>query len=176
MKCLMKAWEETEPMLYGWLMKQTKSQPETEDIMQEVFLKAMQNSEKFCSLDDGKSWIFKVTKNYFIDRIRRKVDSEDIDEYPALETVPPVMIQLQTCLPRLLPKLDSKARHIIEACDLNGLTQLEYSELHDLSLAATKARLRRARLELKDKLISECKVKQDETGVCCFKRIQVNEL
>lgn len=172
MKCLMKAWGEIEPVLYGWLMKQTQSQHETEDIMQEVFLKAMSNRERFCTLDDSRSWLFKITKNHFIDYLRRKVDCKDIGEFVAPDNVLPVMTQLQTCLPRLLPKLSAKDRHIIEECDLNGLTQLEYAKRNRLSLPATKARLRRARLELKDKLINECQVKQDHTGVCCFKRIQ----
>ena len=81
-------------------------------------------------------------------------------------------MELQASLPRLLPKLSTKDRHIIEHCDLNGLTQFEYARCNKLSLPATKARLRRARLELKKRLINECNVKQDHIGVCCFKRIQ----
>jgi RNA polymerase sigma-70 factor (ECF subfamily) len=50
----MTAWDSTEAILYAWLLKQTKSQHETEDIMQEVFLKAMSHSERFCSLSDRK--------------------------------------------------------------------------------------------------------------------------
>jgi len=173
MKCLMKAWNENEPVLYGWLMKQTQCQHDTQDIMQEVFLKAMSHKERFCTLEDSRAWLFKITKNHFIDRLRRKMDCEDIGEFIAPNTVPPVMTQLQTCLPRLLPKLAPKDRHIIEECDLNGLTQLEYAKRNDLSLPATKARLRRARLELKEMLVSECKVERDEAGVCCFKRIEV---
>ncbi|WP_371860098.1 sigma-70 family RNA polymerase sigma factor [Vibrio superstes] len=168
----MKAWGETEHQLYGWLIKQTQSQQETEDIMQEVFLKAMKNSERFCTLEDGKSWLFRVTKNHFIDRLRKEIDSEDITEYVAPNKIPPVMTQLQTCLPRLLPKLSDSERDIIEQCDLFGLTQLEYAKLHSLSLPATKARLRRARKELKHRLIVECKVEQDDRGVCCFKRVE----
>ena len=174
MKCLMKAWNETEPMLYGWLMKQTKSQYDTEDIMQEIFLKAMSHKERFCTLEDGKSWLFKITKNHLIDRLRRKIEYEEIAEFVTPDNIPPVMKQLQTCLPRLLPTLAAKSQHIIEECDLNGLTQSEYAQRNDLSLAATKGRLRRARLELKEKLFNECKVQQDHTGVCCFKRIRTS--
>nr|WP_281221925.1 RNA polymerase sigma factor [Photobacterium sanguinicancri] len=173
MKCLMKAWDEAEPQLYSWLLKQTQSQHETEDIMQDVFLKGMRNSQRFCSLQDGKSWLFKVTKNHFIDNVRRKVYAVEIDELKANTTIPPVMTQLQTCLPRILPLLTEEERNIIEQCDLSGMTQLEYAKCHQLSLAATKARLRRARLALKTKLITECKVTQDQTGVCCFKRLRV---
>ncbi|MGR5144159.1 sigma-70 family RNA polymerase sigma factor [Photobacterium sp. DNB23_23_1] len=168
----MKAWDETEAILYSWLLKQTNSQHETEDIIQEVFLKAMSNSKRFCSLTDGKAWLFKMTKNHFIDRLRKRIALEDIGEHQAAETSLPVMTQLQTCLPRILPKLSDNDRHIIEMCDLNGLTQVEYANAHGLTLPATKARLRRARIELKQRLVKECQVKQDTSGVCCFKRVQ----
>ncbi|SNX49582.1 RNA polymerase sigma factor SigZ [Vibrio thalassae] len=49
------------------------------------------------------------------------------------------MTQLQTCLPRILPKLSDDDRHIIEMCDLNGLPQLDYAQKYGLTLAATKA-------------------------------------
>lgn len=172
MKCLMTAWGNTEAMLYAWLLKQTKSQHETEDIMQEVFLKAMSHSERFCSLSDGKAWIFKVTKNHLIDRLRKKIELESIDDLQSPESATPVMTQLQTCLPRILPKMSDTDRHIIEVCDLNGVTQAEYAKTQGLTLPATKARLRRARIELKQRLISECQVVQDNSGVCCFKRAQ----
>jgi RNA polymerase sigma-70 factor (ECF subfamily) len=168
----MKAWEDSESLLYHWLLKQTQSPHETEDIMQEVFLKAMRNSERFCTLNDGKSWLFKVTKNQFIDHWRRKIEVEDINELEAPASTSPVMVQLQTCLPRILPTLSFDDRHIIESCDLNGMTQSQYASTQGLSLPATKARLRRARLMLKKQLESECQVKQNDSGVCCFKRVE----
>ena len=172
MKCLMKAWQQSESLLYNWLLKQTQSQHETEDIMQEVFLKAMRNSERFCSLKDGKSWLFKMTKNQFIDHWRRKIEIEDIDDLETVDKILPMMEQLQSCLPRVLPKLSSHHRHVIEFCDLNGMTQAQYSKENGLSLAATKARLRRARVELKQILVTECQVSQSAIGVCSFKRAQ----
>ncbi|WP_211091907.1 RNA polymerase sigma factor [Vibrio agarilyticus] len=168
----MLAWHETEPMLYGWLLKQTQSHHETEDIMQDVFIKAMQNSERFCTLDDSKAWLFKMTKNRFIDLVRRKVASDELADIDAPREVAPVMTQLQSCLPRLLPKLKDEERHIIEQCDLNGMTQKQFSEQNLLSLPATKARLRRARLVLKQHLEQECQVERDRSGVCCFKRME----
>ncbi|GDY24904.1 RNA polymerase sigma factor RpoE [Agarivorans sp. Toyoura001] len=171
MKCLMKAWSEAEPLLYGWLIKQTNNQHEAEDIMQEVFLKAMSNSERFCKLDDGKAWLFKITKNHFIDKLRQKLHATDISDLSASDSVAPVMTQLQQCLPKVLPKLSDSDRDIIEQCALNGLTQLEYAKQQQLSLPATKARLRRARMQLEFVLTTECKVKRDEAGVCCFKNL-----
>ncbi|MFC5080500.1 hypothetical protein [Vibrio thalassae] len=64
---------------------------------------------------------------------------EDIGDHYTSDTSLPVMTQLQTCLPRILPKLSDDDRHIIEMCDLNGLPQLDYAQKYGLTLAATKA-------------------------------------
>lgn len=172
MKCLMNAWNHAEPRLYGWLLKQTQNTHEAEDIMQEVFLKAMGNSERFCTLQDGKSWLFKMTRNQLIDQLRRKIHSVDSEEFGIPTDISPAMVQLQRCLPRVLVKLTDQERDVIEQCDLNGMAQKDYAKKHQLSLPAVKARLRRARIELKTILVSECKVTQDQTGVCGFKTFQ----
>ncbi|CDT46801.1 conserved hypothetical protein [Vibrio coralliirubri] len=173
MKCLMSAWNHAEPSLYGWLLKQTQNPHEAEDIMQEVFLKAMANSERFCTLQDGKSWLFKMTRNHLVDQLRRKIHSVNIDEFVMPTDISPAMVQLQRCLPKVLVKLTDQERDVIEQCDLNGMAQKDYAEKYQLSLPAVKARLRRARIELKTVLVSECKVKQDHTGVCCFKSLRI---
>jgi RNA polymerase sigma-70 factor (ECF subfamily) len=61
---------------------------------------------------------------------------------------------------------------VIEQCDLNGMTQKDYAVAHNLSLPAVKARLRRARIELKTILVAECKVTQDQSGVRGFQSFQ----
>lgn len=169
MKCLMVAWNQTEASLYRWLLKQTQNRHIAEDIMQDVFMRAMNNSERFCTLQDGKSWLFKITKNLFIDHIRRQIDAEPFNELAQSEDIIPPMVQLQRCLPKVLIKLSEQQRAIIEACDLNGMTQQSYAKQHQLTLPATKARLRRARIELKNLLIQECKVQQNDGKVCCFR-------
>jgi RNA polymerase sigma-70 factor (ECF subfamily) len=165
----MSAWNVAESSLYGWLLKQTGNAQEAEDILQEVFLKAMRNSDRFCTLQDGKSWLFQITKNHLIDTFRQKKRTIELGDYPTQTEVSPALAQLQQCLPRVLSRLGKSERDIIEQCDLNGMPQKEYAERHSLSLPAVKARLRRARITLREALITECKITRDEAGkVCCF--------
>ncbi|SNX49581.1 RNA polymerase sigma factor RpoE [Vibrio thalassae] len=56
------------------------------ELGQEVFLKVMSNSQKFCSLTDGKAWLFKVTKNHFIGRLRKKLN------WRILATITPLIL------------------------------------------------------------------------------------
>ena len=169
MKYLMRSWQQAEPLLYGWLLKQTGNKQETEDLMQEIFLKAMANSQLFCSLQDGKAWLFKISKNHLIDSWRRKIDMQELEDFVAPTEETPAITQLQRCLPHVLTKLAPAQREIIEQCDLNGLAQAEYAQQIGINLSAAKARLRRARQDLKQKLIIECGVIEQDNRVCCFK-------
>ena len=79
------------------------------------------------------------------------------------------MDELDACLSRNLGELDAEDRHIIEACDLNRQTVRSYAEANDLSLAAGKSRLLRARKRLRDSLVRNCQVRFDDVGqVCCY--------
>ena len=52
--------------------------------------------------------------------------------------ISPAMVQLQRCLPQVLVKLTEQDRDVIEQCDLNGMTQKDYAEKHQLSLPAVR--------------------------------------
>ncbi|KGG96365.1 hypothetical protein P245_06055, partial [Comamonas thiooxydans] len=76
--------------------------------------------------------------------------------------------ELDACMELNLLALDAEDRHIIAACDLQGQTARAYAEANQLTLAATKSRLLRARKRLRESLILNCQVRFDDSGqVCC---------
>lgn len=172
MKCLLKTWNDNEKLIFNWLVKQTQDQQLAQDIMQDVFLSSMKNPNRFCNLDDAKSWLFKVVKNRYIDVLRKQILNEEIDDnVPSHKIEQDTVVQMQTCLPIILPMLSPSERSVIELCDLQGLTQKQYAQQYDLSSSAVKARLLRARKKLKTLLIEQCQVKKEDGVVCCFKGI-----
>lgn len=60
------------PQVYGYVyMRTNRDKSLAEDIVSEIFLKAIENFEQY-SKEKGsfKSWIFQITKNYLIDYFR----------------------------------------------------------------------------------------------------------
>ena len=173
--CLMKAWDENEPRLKGWLIKQTGNQDQAQDLLQDVFIKAMQHKTIFCSIDNAKSWLFKVAKNSFIDAYRKNkghtfstVDDVDIAD-PELESdIEAPITDLQQCLIRVVSELDEEDKEIIEQCDMQGVTQADYAKQKQLTLSATKSRIQRARKKLREQMIRSCNVQFKDQKVCCF--------
>lgn len=167
--CLIKAWEENNEQILAWLKNKTNNKHLAEDLLQDLFLRAMRTEKNFCNITNARAWLFKVAGNLVIDNFRKPNHqplSFDIEEQ---ETTLGPIDHLAECLPKILKKLKPQDSELIKACDLQGITQKEFALKKGLTLSATKSRLRRARVILKDELQRSCQVKLDENmKVCCF--------
>lgn len=165
----MAAWNENEQALKNWLMKKTASPDLAQDLLQDLFLKALQNKERFCTLKHAKSWLFTMAKNTLIDSYRKTKlggKAEYIETIDEQQHLP--IVNLQGCLLRVLSEISVDDRDIIEQCDIQGLPQIEYGQSRGLSLTATKSRIQRARKKLREQMILSCKVEFDQQGVTSF--------
>ncbi len=173
-ECVLRAWKAHERELLGFLILRAQDRYSAEDLLQEVFLKAMRQGKGFCSLENPKAWLFHVARNALIDATRLAKPHAELSEELAesLAAAPtsaraPVD-ELDACMELNLLALDAEDRHIIAACDLQGQTARAYAEANQLTLAATKSRLLRARKRLRESLILNCQVRFDDSGqVCC---------
>jgi RNA polymerase sigma-70 factor (ECF subfamily) len=170
MNCLMSAWHRHESELRAWLRGRMGNPQDAEDMLQEVFLKALRQDGKFCQVENARAWLFEVARNAIADRLRLKKTQVELPEDLAQETDEPAAVDsLAACLPRALLELSDEDREVITLCDLDGLTQADYARMKGLSLPGAKSRVRRARKRLREHLSSVCQVRFDAAGkVCCF--------
>ena len=168
--CVLRAWQSHEAELQGFLARHATDFEAAQDLLQEVFVKALRQGQDFCALDNPRAWLFQVARNALADagRLRRpKVDLPEDLPAPAADERAPVDA-LDACIARNLQLLGADDRDIVQRCDLDGLTVRSYAEAAGLSLPAAKARLLRARRRLRDALVARCGVRFDADGsVCC---------
>ena len=161
----MKAWRSHEGELRGYLTHRLHNIHVAEDLLQETFVKAMRQGKDFCSLDNARAWLFQVARNALVDYHRLHHETIEVPEdIPAPETYAEPLVALGECVGRVLTELSAEDRDIIEQCDLNGMKQHDYAKAHNLTLAAVKSRLLRARKRMRDTLSTNCKVQFDEQG------------
>lgn len=158
--CVASAWQAHEGELRGYLRHRLADAAAVDDVLQDVFVKAMRQGQVFCTLDSPRAWLFQVARNALVDRVRMARPVEPLTE-DALETAlaPEVLAPIDAladCVARVLGELSIEDATILRACDLEGQTQPTFAESHDLSLPATKSRLLRARQRLRDRLASAC--------------------
>ena len=165
MNCLAAAWKIHAVELRAWLRHRVGNTAIAEDLLQDLFLKALRQGEHFCELRNARAWLFEVARNLLADHLRV---AHHMVELPEDLTAPSDDIDtvdtLTTCLPRVLSELSPQDREAITLCDLQGMAQAEFAKLKGLSLSAAKSRVQRARVRLRAQMSQACQVKMDESG------------
>lgn len=169
--CVLEAWEAHEAELAAWLRGRTGGDAAlADDLLQEVFLRALRQGARFCEVQRARGWLFATARNAVIDHWRTQKKQVPVPDSLAQPDEPPrPVVQLTACLPRALGELEPQDADILRRCDLEGMTQRAYAQAHGLSVPGAKSRLQRARRRLAEHLRTACQVRFDEAGnVCCF--------
>lgn len=163
-------WSHHESELRRWLAARTAVLAEVDDLLQEVFIKVMRQGARLQAVEHPRAWLFEVTRNTLIDRLRSSDDyqplPDDLDDWPAEAVDASAVVDdlAEACLPRVLSEMGQQDREAIELCDLQGMPQAEYARLKGLSLPAAKSRVQRARRRMREHMTQACQVRFDETG------------
>ena len=165
MNCLTTAWTAHQSELRGWLRRQLGNPAAADDLLQDLFVKALRQGERFCSVHNARAWLFEVARNTLADHLRvahPMVALPDdlatpIDDTDTVDT-------LTACLPRVLSELSTDDREAITLCDLQGMAQAEFAAAMGLSLSAAKSRVQRVRQRLKQRMTQVCQVQLDHAG------------
>jgi RNA polymerase sigma-70 factor, ECF subfamily len=165
MNCLTTAWTTHAAELRGWLRHRTNNAALADDLLQDLFLKALRQGTRFCDIQNARAWLFEVARNLLADHMRV---AHNMVELPAnlvaqvqdVDTVD----TLTACLPRVLSELAPEDREAIELCDLQGMAQADFARFKGLNMSAAKSRVQRARIRLRAQMSHACQVKLDEVG------------
>ena len=170
--CVVSAWQAHEAELRGYLRHRVGNDQAADDVVQDVFVKAMRQGRGFCVLDNPRAWLFQVARNALVDRLRTAhvhelLTEEIVDSAaPDVEATAPIDA-LSECVARTLSELAPEDAAILRACDLNGQAQREFADANGLSLPAAKSRLLRARQRLRDRLTRVCQISFEPDGSVC---------
>lgn len=165
MNCVANAWNAHERELRGWFQRRLGNPADAEDMLQDLFLKAMRQGKGFCDIRNARAWLFEVARNALADRLRVARATVPLPESlaaPLAESAP--VDSLATCLPKALAALSAEDREALTLCDLEGLPQDKFAQHLGLTLPAAKSRVQRARKRLRAQLTFACQVKLDESG------------
>jgi RNA polymerase sigma-70 factor, ECF subfamily len=153
--------------IYALALGMVKNRAEAEEITQETFLSAFRKLSGFREQSRFSTWIYRVAVNHALMRLRKKKavpagDLRDLETRVAefSEQVLPHWAQSQTDLLRnravaqaldeALGQLPPADRAILLLRVVNQLSYKEISNILGVSVAATKSRLHRARLQLRE--------------------------
>ena len=145
----------------------THNREDSQDAVQEAFLKAYQNLAEFREDSQFSTWLIRITLNQSLMKLRKQRATQEVslDEDFQAEILPmeitdwapnPEQLYRRTELRNILSKTLKELSPILQTVfvlrDIEGLSIDETAEVLNLSHAAVKARLWRVRLQLRDRL------------------------
>lgn len=140
---------------------------EAEEVAQEVFVKAWQSLPDYNQVGAFSSWLYRITVNASIDRLRRRRDEASLDEFTQSGGTLPVASRGERELPEETVVREDIARIVREAIEelppnaratliLREYEQLSYKEIAealDIPIGTVMSRLNYARQVLRRRLI-----------------------
>lgn len=140
----------------------TGNEEDARDVAQDAYLRAWRGIGRFRGEAQFSTWMYRITANAAATHThrRRRQRTEQLEDHmhPAeerLELLPGPAAESAEALDRVsdaIAMLPSKLLYVVLLKDVYGLSHEDIAEELDISVAAAKVRLHRARRKLKDML------------------------
>jgi len=157
--------------LYRIAQHVTQNREDAQDVVQEAFLKAFRNLDQFRGNSQFSTWLVRITINQSLMKVRKMYRKKEvrIDENWQPETGELSLeiadwapnpeeryraSELREILVKTLNTLQPGLSLVFVLRDVEGLSTGQTAEALELTQAAVKTRLMRARLQLRDRLSS----------------------
>ncbi|HUR37538.1 MAG TPA: RNA polymerase sigma factor [Terriglobales bacterium] len=147
----------------------TQNREDAEDVVQDAFLKAYQNLNKFQGNSKFYTWLVRIAVNEALMRLRKRKADKTVSMDEDVETEDGSMprevadwspnpeqlfgqSELGDILGKTIQGLPASFRTVFVLRDVEGMSTEETAEMLGLSVPAVKSRLLRARLQLRERL------------------------
>ena len=160
--------------LYSTALRLTQSKQDSEDLVQDTYLKAFQFFSRFEPGTNFKAWIFKILMNTFINRYHKKLRTPKSVQFEKVEfsiEAEPEAEELQEFLKNkdnyknifndevvsAVEKMPSNYRIAVLLCDLESFSYKEISDMLDIPIGTVMSRISRGRQFLQKALLDYAK-------------------
>jgi len=145
--------------MFGVAVRITGSREEAEDALQDALISAFRSWTEFRGEASGATWLYRIVVNAALQRVRRRrpedyltatgVAQESVTDWSEDLARRVETNELRDVIERGIQLLPEELRAALVLRDVEGLSTAEAAEALDLSEAALKSRLHRARLLLR---------------------------
>lgn len=170
MEAVINLWNNFGTQLHALICHKTKHQDHCDDILQDVYIKMIENIDKIEKAVNVKSYLFKMADNAVTDHYRRKANKTNrdfsennfvVDEDERKDT----SLQLADCCLRpMIESLEPIYKEALILTELEGLSHKEFAEKIGISYTNAKSRVQRARQKLKTVILNCCSYEFDKYG------------
>ena len=138
--------------LYAFIYSLTKSKEDTEEIVQNAFIKVWENKALFKEEYPFESYLFKIAKNDFLNYTRKKINRRIFEQHfeifsQAVEDNADSYVlfkETKLMIDNIIKSMPPRRREIFTLQKIEGLTRKEISEKLNLSITTVDSHLMKA--------------------------------
>jgi RNA polymerase sigma-70 factor (ECF subfamily) len=163
-----KIWTEFQVEIKRFILNKTRNQADTDDILQEVFVKIIRHFEKVNQAKNLRQYLYGIVRNAITDHYRKKVyttteenltgELTEEESHNLNETL------ADCCIKPFIQKLPEKYRNALLLSELEGFSQKKLAGQLNISYSGAKSRVQRGREKLKELILACCAVESDRYG------------
>ncbi len=152
--------------LLGFLRKQVTDPTVAEDLLHEVFLKALGAMERGDTPKNLTGWLYAIARNTVVDFYRAKRPMDLLPDDLVAEVSDDSLVEqdLARCLKPMTERLPTLYRDTLLATDFDGRTMHELAAQWGVSVSAVKSRASRGRKMLRQSVLACCQVDVSNSG------------
>ncbi|MCM5661430.1 sigma-70 family RNA polymerase sigma factor [Galbibacter mesophilus] len=155
-------WNELNDELYFFILKKMKDKHASNDVFQNTFVKIHRNLSTLENTEKARAWAFQIARNEIANHFKK--EAMYVEKSNEGKETPPENQAHLCCFDSFINDLPKVYREVIELVYIKGEKQKDAAIFLNISLENVKARVRRAKEILKQKLSECCQYEFDKNG------------
>ncbi len=163
-------WRNIRLRLFRFVRSKVRNDHDAEDIVHDVFEKALLRLDTLKNTDALTPWLFQIAMNTIRDRGRHQsravLTYTDSEEDIAANDSPnsTELRDLSACVDSMIDNLEEPYRSAVRRSEIQGSTHRAIAEELGISISGVKSRVQRGRVQLKKLLTDCCAYELDSRG------------
>ncbi len=153
-EALRELYEKSKKAVYGFAYSIVKSPQDAQDVVQDTFIKIYEAAPNYRPQRKPLAWIFTITRNIALMKIREKNKTVSTEEQEGLENLfqvsPDTISEHAYMLQKALSQLSEESRQIVVLHALTGLLHKEIAEMYNMKLSTVLSKYNRAIKKLRE--------------------------
>jgi RNA polymerase sigma-70 factor (ECF subfamily) len=163
-------YEEMNSMVKDYISRLTDDRDEIQEVSQNALIKIHISLDSLRNPGKLTSWLKRIVYTTRVDYHRNKSKNSivdgfvDIAEESVSETDNHGNDALIQCIKRLLSILPAEQRELLEAVELNNVSQTQWAKERNLPVSTVKSQVQRAKRMIKKQITNNCQISTDAFG------------
>lgn len=154
--------------LKAFILNKTRNSADTDDILQDVFIKIIRNIDKVNQAENLKNYLYGIVRNSINDYFKNKkiasTSVEIVEKITEEDTQSLNRTIAECCIKPFINKLPNDYREALLLTEFQNISQKELAEKLNISYSGAKSRVQRGREKLKQLIQDCCSYESDNYG------------